>query len=98
MTTALTYGEVKPHLELLKCAEKTGADLIVLGSHTKQTSGKWYAGSTVERVSYRADCPMIVINDPEVLLAWEDIEAPAKGPERPEADRFIHGFSRKSVT
>lgn len=64
-----------PHLELLGCAEKVQADLIVLGSHTRQSQGKWYPGSAVERVSYRSDCPVMVINDPEALQPWQEMRA-----------------------
>ena len=58
------WGGVYPHLEILKYAARKDADTIVMGSHTKDTNGKWYVGSAVERVSYRATCPVIVITDP----------------------------------
>ena len=61
------WGGVHPHLEILKYAARKEADTIVMGSHTKDKDGKWYVGSAVERVSYRATCPVIVITDPEVL-------------------------------
>jgi nucleotide-binding universal stress UspA family protein len=56
-------------LEIIKCAGKKDADLIVMGSHTEENAGKWYVGSAVERVSYRSNCPVVVITDPNVLLA-----------------------------
>ena len=62
------WGGALPHLEILKCAGKRDADLIVMGSHTKEKSGKWYVGSAVERVSYRSSCPVVVVTDPKVLL------------------------------
>jgi len=58
------WGGVHPHLEILKYAARKDADTIVMGSHTKDTNGKWYVGSAVERVSYRATCPVIVVTDP----------------------------------
>jgi nucleotide-binding universal stress UspA family protein len=61
------WGGVHPHLEILKYAARKDADTIVMGSHTKDNDGKWYVGSAVERVSYRATCPVIVITDPGVL-------------------------------
>jgi nucleotide-binding universal stress UspA family protein len=64
-----------PHLELLGCAEKMEADLIVLGSHTRRSEGKWYPGSAVERVSYRSNCPVMVINDPQALQPWKEMQA-----------------------
>jgi nucleotide-binding universal stress UspA family protein len=65
------WGGALPHLEILKCAGKQDADLIVMGSHTKDKGGKWYVGSAVERVSYRSICPVVVVTDPKVLLAME---------------------------
>ena len=88
------WGGALPHLEILKCAEKNGADLIVLGSHTKEKDGKWYAGSVVERVSHRADCPVIVITDPDVLVTWADSPA-AKVKAEKEKNRLIHVYSKK---
>jgi nucleotide-binding universal stress UspA family protein len=61
------WGGALPHLEILKCAGKKDADLIVMGSHTKVKEGKWYVGSAVERVSYRSICPVVVVTDPKVL-------------------------------
>jgi nucleotide-binding universal stress UspA family protein len=65
------WGGALPHLEILKCAGKKDADLIVMGSHTKEKGGKWYVGSAVERVSYRSICPVVVVTDPKVLVAME---------------------------
>ena len=65
------WGGALPHLEILKCAGKKDADLIVMGSHTKEKDGKWYVGSAVERVSYRSVCPVVVITDPQVLLTMD---------------------------
>ena len=61
------WGGAFPHLEILKCADQRNADLIVMGSHTKEKGGKWYVGSAVERVSYRSACPVMVVTDPKVL-------------------------------
>jgi len=62
------WGGALPHLEILNCAASKDADLIVMGSHTKERGGKWYVGSAVERVSYRSVCPVVVVTDPKVLL------------------------------
>ncbi len=83
-----------PHLELLACTEKMEADLIVLGSHTRQSQGKWYPGSAVERVSYRSNCPVMVINDPEALQPWQEMQASVSGQSR-SADRRIHLYAGK---
>lgn len=79
-----------PHLELLNAAEACQADLIVMGSHTKEAAGKWYPGSAVERVSYRARCPVMVITDPDVLVPGEEPKPSAVSNHR---DRLIHIFT-----
>ncbi len=91
-----TRGGVRPHEELLHYAVKVGADLIVLGSHTRQSEGKWYPGSVVERVSYRSKCPVVVINDPKALQPWEDLQA-SLAKEMPSKDRRIHVFTRRTA-
>jgi nucleotide-binding universal stress UspA family protein len=79
-----------PHLEILEAAEEDQVDLIIMGSHTKETSGKWYPGSAVERVGYRAPCPVVVITDPQVLVRWEDSLVASR---QEDTDRSIHIFA-----
>lgn len=81
-----------PHQELLGRAEKVQADLIVLGSHTRQSQGKWYPGSAVERVSYRSNCPVMVINDPEALQPWQEMRASVSRRTRSQ-DHRIHLYA-----
>jgi len=54
------WGGALPYRELFKCAAECQSDAIVLGSHTNETQGKWYAGSTVEKISLQATCPIFV--------------------------------------
>jgi len=61
-----------PYLEILKYAREKDADLIIMGSHTKEKEKRWYVGSAVEQVSSRAACPVIVVTDPKALLKFED--------------------------
>lgn len=89
-------GGVLPHIEILSCAEKVDADLIVLGSHTRQTRGKWYPGSAVERVSYRSNCPVVVINDPNALHPWQEMQVSVTKDEHPK-DRHIHLFTGRTA-
>ncbi len=87
------WGGVLPHGEILKCAEKIDADLIILGSHTREHSGKWYGGSVVERVSFRANCPIFVVNAPKALQKLQGIQIPdSEGKEA--RDRSIHLFNK----
>jgi nucleotide-binding universal stress UspA family protein len=67
---------VQPHAEILQCVEHVGADTIVMGSHTKDKSGKWYAGSVVQRITRHARCPVIVVNGPDALTPWSDVNPP----------------------
>ena len=90
----IVWGGALPHLEILKCAEKNDADLIAMGSHTKEKSGKWYAGSVVERVSFRFKCAVVVVTDPEVLLPWENSLTEKIKAEK-DTDRSIRVFSKK---
>jgi len=79
-----------PHLEILAGAGDNAADLIIMGSHTQVKPGKWYPGSAVERVAYRADCPTMVVTDPGALTHW-DLTVPADDGEG--KDRLIRVFS-----
>ena len=64
-------GGALPHLEIERFAGQHDADLIVMGSHTKENKGKWYVGSAVERVSVRSICPVVVATDPKALLSMD---------------------------
>jgi nucleotide-binding universal stress UspA family protein len=90
----IVWGGALPHLEILKCAEKKDADLIAMGSHTKEKAGKWYAGSVVERVSFRSKCAVVVVTDPEVLLTWED-SLTKRIQAKKDSDRSIRVFTKK---
>jgi nucleotide-binding universal stress UspA family protein len=85
-----------PHKELLRGAAEMSADLIVLGSHTRQSEGKWYPGSVVERVSYHSKCPVIVVNDLKALQPWEDMQA-SLTREMPAKDRRIRVFTGRTI-
>jgi nucleotide-binding universal stress UspA family protein len=61
-----------PYLEILEAPRgEAEADLIVMGSHTKEKPGKWYPGSAVERVGYRVACPVVVVTDAAALTHWD---------------------------
>ncbi|MGE4504799.1 MAG: universal stress protein [Desulfovibrionaceae bacterium] len=55
-----------PHNEILRLARKKNTDLIVMGPHTREyeetRSQMWgMAGSTLERVSQMARCPVMIV-------------------------------------
>lgn len=87
------WGGVLPHGEILKCADKIDADLIILGSHTRERAGKWYGGSVVERVSFKANCPIFVVNDPRALQKLQEIQIP-DSDGREAKYRSIHLFNK----
>jgi nucleotide-binding universal stress UspA family protein len=93
--TCHVWGGVLPADELLLCARNVDADLIVLGSHTRERNGKWYAGSVVERVGLRARCPVITINAPEALQPWKKRGA-ALRQAIPPVDRRLSVFGRRT--
>ena len=78
------------HLEILTCAGENNIDLIIMGSHTKEKPGKWYPGSAVERVAYRAACPAVVVTDPGALTHWDLTVSADDGEGK---DRLIRVFS-----
>jgi hypothetical protein len=63
-------------------------------SHTKEKNGKWYAGSVVERTSYRSSSPVVTVTDPDVLLPWKN-SLTAKIKDQKGRDRSIRVFSKK---
>lgn len=79
-----------PHAEVLRFARKVNSDLIVLGPHTKEfaerRSKMWgMAGSTLERVSQKARCPVMIVSRPTVtdkgflnIIAATDFSDPAE--------------------
>jgi len=56
-------GGVFPGQEIIDRALEKDVDLIVMGSHTKERSGKWYTGSAVETAGAQSTCPVIVLTD-----------------------------------
>jgi len=58
----------EPYLEILKYAREKDADLIVMGSHTKETVERPYVGSAVENVSGQSVCPVIIVTHPDALF------------------------------
>ncbi len=79
-----------PHNEILRVARKKNADLIIMGPHTKEHAEKrskmWgMAGSTLERVSQRARCPvMIVTKEAPKALDFKSILAATDFSEQAE--------------
>lgn len=65
----------RPAAEILKSARDRGADLIVMGAHTR-TDGpgsarfRGVSGSTLQQVTQKAPCPVLVVNRPCETCFW----------------------------
>jgi len=57
------YGD--PATEILACAERLKADLLVLGSHGSTAYTRLLMGNTAETVMRRACCPVVIYKSPE---------------------------------
>jgi nucleotide-binding universal stress UspA family protein len=55
--------------EILRMAQETGCDLIVMGTHGRTGLGRLLMGSVAESVLPRASCPVMVVKNPEVVSA-----------------------------
>jgi nucleotide-binding universal stress UspA family protein len=51
----------RPDTEIVTHAQKTGADLIVMGTHGRSGLGHVLLGSVAERVVQHAHCPVLII-------------------------------------
>ena len=60
-------GGSLPHKEILKYSSEIDADLIVMGSRTKEADKRMYVGSAVEHVSSTSSCPVAVVTHPDAL-------------------------------
>lgn len=48
--------------EIMACAENYNGDMIIMGTHGKQTQGEIVLGSISEQVLRKAQCPVMVMN------------------------------------
>src|SRR5690606_36243118 len=61
ISLAITFG--KNWVEILKQAEHSQADLIVMGLHRETGFEGMFRGTTVERVSQRSKVPVLVVKN-----------------------------------
>jgi len=54
-----------PFLEIIRCAEQIGADLIVCGTHGRTGLKHAIIGSVAEKVVRKSRCPVLSIRHPE---------------------------------
>jgi nucleotide-binding universal stress UspA family protein len=63
-TTALVDGGV-PAREIVKAAEETKTDLLVLGTHGRTGVARLFLGSVAAAVVATASCPVLTVRAPE---------------------------------
>jgi nucleotide-binding universal stress UspA family protein len=67
----------EPSWEIVRYAEHSGADLIVLGTHGRTGISHALMGSTAEKVVRRAPCPVLTIHLPAARAARVEQAQPA---------------------
>jgi nucleotide-binding universal stress UspA family protein len=70
--------EGDPVAEILAVAEKTSADLIVMGTHGRTGLGRLLMGSVAEQVVRKAPCPVLTVRTPfhEAVPAQQQLAEP----------------------
>ncbi len=91
----IVAGGIFPHLALLSRAASIGADLLVLGSHTRDRRGKWYPGSVVEKTTGTSPCPVVVVNGPAALSTRPEDPGGMRG-DGDRIDRQIRVFTKRA--
>jgi nucleotide-binding universal stress UspA family protein len=76
----LRVGSAAP--EILRLAEESHADLIVLGTHGRRGLSRLLMGSVAEEVLRRAACPVLTVKTP--------VAEPAAEPACPVAEEPAH--------
>jgi universal stress protein A len=62
------YEGTQPSSAILQYSLAKDTDLIVMGSHTTVEDKRWYVGSTVEEVTAKSSCPVIVVTHPKAFM------------------------------
>lgn len=90
-----------PHREILRFARKAAPDLIVMGGATDESGGAGYkknlAGSTVQRVTKSAHCPVLIVNRPAASF-WGGISNIVFGTDFSEASDVSFQYALKIAT
>jgi nucleotide-binding universal stress UspA family protein len=75
--------EGDPATEILRLAQETKCNLIVMGTHGRTGFGRLLMGSVAEQVVRRASCPVLTVKAPFPQLQ------PARAPALEEADKTV---------
>jgi nucleotide-binding universal stress UspA family protein len=74
-------AEGDPAEEILRAAQDTGGDLIVMGTHGRRGLGRVLLGSVAEEVMRRASCPVLTVklpSDSSTATRWKPTEGTVK--------------------
>jgi nucleotide-binding universal stress UspA family protein len=77
----LEHGD--PATEVVRVAQETAADLIVLGTHGRTGLGRVLLGSVAETVLRQAPCPVLTVRAPLPADARAKAAQPAEAPAPP---------------
>jgi nucleotide-binding universal stress UspA family protein len=83
-----------PYHEIVRAAEETNTDLIVIGTEGRSGMSRMFIGSTAERVVRHAPCPVMVIREREHDFVRES-EATKKKKTRAAGTRYRNRSSEK---
>jgi K+-sensing histidine kinase KdpD len=62
ITAAIAHGAIgEPATEIVRFASAVDADLVVVGSHSRQGLDRFFLGSVAEKVVRRSGCPVLVV-------------------------------------
>jgi universal stress protein A len=86
-STATVKANVRtgtPYHEIVRAAEETNTDLIVIGTHGRGDFAHIFIGSTAERVVRHAPCPVFVVREREhdFVSEAEAIEVKSESTEK----------------
>ena len=88
-----------PYREILRKARKEDADLIIMGSHTRQedigaTRYRSIVGSTMQRVAKSARCPVVIISRP-CTTCWKLFSNIVFGTDFSKASDYAYQWAYK---
>ena len=58
-------GRGGPYVEIVRCAQESDIDLIVMGTHGRGFVAHILIGSVAEKVVRRSPCPVLTVRHPE---------------------------------
>lgn len=72
-----------PAAEILRVAQRLGADLIVMGTHGRTGMPRLLMGSVAEQVMHKAACPVVAVKSP-LPGTCPSMETAVEATENPE--------------